>query len=180
MIFTFLGTGCPVASPLRAGPGHLVSTLEASLLIDCGSGVAQRLVAAGRRGADLDALIVTHYHSDHVVDFYQLLISSWHQGRARPLIVHAPSSAIAHMRRVLDAYRDERELRIAYEKRKQAEKAARALTCPGCGSTDAKRTPGKGPHAAGARCNACGRFWWLSHKIVEAIPASTPEEEARA
>jgi superfamily II DNA or RNA helicase len=70
--------------------------------------------------------------------------------------------------------------RIAYEKRKQAEKAARALTCPGCGSTDAKRTPGKGPHAAGARCNACGRFWWLSHKIVEAIPASTPEEEARA
>jgi ribonuclease Z len=117
MIFTFLGTGCPVASPLRAGPGHIVSTAEASLLIDCGSGVAQRLVAAERRGADLDALIVTHYHSDHIVDFYQLLVSSWHQGRGWPFIVRAPASAIAHMQRVLDAYADERELRIAYEKR---------------------------------------------------------------
>ena len=117
MIFTFLGTGCPVPSPLRAGPGHLVRAGSARLLIDCGSGVAQRLVAAGERGADIDALIVTHYHSDHIVDFYQLLVSSWHQGRARPLIVHAPATAIAHMRLQLEAYADERKLRIAHERR---------------------------------------------------------------
>jgi len=120
MKFTFLGTGCPVPSPLRAGPAHLVTAGDARLLIDCGAGVAQRLVAAGARGADIDALIVTHYHSDHVVDFYQLLVSSWHQGRARPLAVHAPHSAIAHMRRQLEAYADERELRIAHERRPSA------------------------------------------------------------
>ena len=74
--FTFLGTGCPVASPVRAGPAHLVSTGEAKILIDCGSGVSQRLVAAGQRAADIDALVITHYHSDHIVDFYQLLVSS--------------------------------------------------------------------------------------------------------
>jgi ribonuclease Z len=117
MIFTFLGTGCPVPSPVRAGPSHLVSTTTSRLLIDCGSGAAQRLVAAGHRGADIDALIVTHYHSDHIVDFYQLLVSSWHQGRARPFVVHAPATAIAHMRRQLDAYADERKLRISHEKR---------------------------------------------------------------
>ncbi|MFI5012097.1 MAG: MBL fold metallo-hydrolase [Hyphomicrobiales bacterium] len=120
MNFTFLGTGCPVASPMRAGPAHLVSTAGACLLIDCGSGVAQRLVAAGHRGADIDAAIITHYHSDHVVDFYQLIVSSWHQGRARPLAVHAPATAIAHMRRQLDAYADERQLRIAFERRPSA------------------------------------------------------------
>jgi ribonuclease Z len=120
MKFTFLGTGCPVPSPLRAGPAHLVAAQDALLLIDCGSGVSQRLVAAGRRGADIDALIVTHYHSDHVADFYQLLVSSWHQGRARPFVVHAPATAIAHMRRQLDAYADERKLRIAHEKRPSA------------------------------------------------------------
>src|SRR5579871_5534787 len=109
MNFTFLGTGCPVPSPLRAGPAHLVAAEGALLLVDCGSGVSQRLVAAGRHGADLDALIVTHYHSDHVVDFYQLLVSSWHQGRARPFVVHAPQPVIAHMRRTLGAYADERE-----------------------------------------------------------------------
>jgi len=117
MNFTFLGTGCPVPSPLRAGPAHLVAAEDALILIDCGSGVSQRLVSAGRRGADLDALIVTHYHSDHVVDFYQLLVSSWHQGRARPFVVHAPQPVIAHMRRTLETYADERELRIAHEKR---------------------------------------------------------------
>jgi ribonuclease Z len=117
MNFTFLGTGCPVASPTRAGPAHLIAGPGALILIDCGSGVAQRLVAAGRRGADIDALIVTHYHSDHLVDFYQLLVSSWHQGRARPFVVHAPASAIAHMRHILASYADERELRIAHEKR---------------------------------------------------------------
>jgi ribonuclease Z len=120
MIFTFLGTGCPVATPLRAGPSHLLSTSSSRLLIDCGSGVAQRLVAAGHRGADIDALIVTHYHSDHIVDFYQLLVSSWHQGRSRPFVVHAPATAIAHMRRQLDAYEDERRLRIAHERRPSA------------------------------------------------------------
>jgi ribonuclease Z len=117
VIFTFLGTGCPVPSTVRAGPAHLVTSPGARLLVDCGSGVTQRLLAAGHRGADIDALIVTHYHSDHVVDFYQLLVSGWHQGRARPLIVHAPATAIAHMRRQLEAYADERELRIAFERR---------------------------------------------------------------
>ncbi|MBV9115506.1 MAG: MBL fold metallo-hydrolase [Hyphomicrobiales bacterium] len=117
MKFTFLGTGCPVASPMRAGPAHLVTGSRARLLIDCGAGVSQRLVAAGERGADIDALIVTHYHSDHVVDFYQLLVSSWHQGRARPFVVHAPANVISHMRHILEAYADERELRIAHERR---------------------------------------------------------------
>jgi ribonuclease Z len=117
MKFTFLGSGCPVASPMRAGPAHLVTGVRARLLIDCGAGVSQRLVAAGERGADLDALIVTHYHSDHVVDFYQLLVSSWHQGRARPFVVHAPASVITHMRHILEAYADEREIRVAHERR---------------------------------------------------------------
>ena len=117
MKFTFLGMGCPVASPMRAGPAHLVTGARARLLIDCGAGVSQRLVAAGELGANIDALIVTHYHSDHVVDFYQLLVSGWHQGRARPLHVHAPASVIAHMRKILEAYADERALRIAHERR---------------------------------------------------------------
>jgi ribonuclease Z len=118
--FTFLGTGCPVASPLRAGPSHLVEADGARLLVDCGSMVAQRLVAAGRPGATIDALLVTHLHSDHVVDFYQLVVSSWHQGRAKPWVVHATEPAIAAMRASYDAFAAERALRIAHERRPSA------------------------------------------------------------
>jgi ribonuclease Z len=117
LAFTFLGTGVPVATNTRYGSAHLVATADAKVLIDCGSGVSQQLVAAGHPGASVDALVVTHYHSDHVIDFYQLVVSSWHQGRARPWAVHATPAATANMRAQLAAYADERKLRIGHERR---------------------------------------------------------------
>lgn len=120
LAFTFLGTGAPPASLRRAGPSHLVEAAGRKVLIDCGSGVSQRLVAAGHRGADIDLLIVTHEHSDHLVDFYQLVVSSWHQGRARPWRVMAPAPALANMRAQYEAFARERALRIAFEKRPDA------------------------------------------------------------
>lgn len=113
----FLGTGCPVVAPLRAGTSLLVEAEDARLLVDCGAGVATRLVEAGARGADVDALVVTHLHTDHFVDFYQLVVSSWHQGRDRPWIVHAPAPVIAVGQALMTAWAGERAQRIAHEKR---------------------------------------------------------------
>lgn len=118
--FSFLGSGAPPVSLRRAGPSHLVEAAGRLVLIDCGSGVSQRLVAADRRGADVDLLIVTHEHSDHLVDFYQLVVSSWHQGRAKPWRVTAPAPALANMRAQYEAFARERGLRIAFEQRPDA------------------------------------------------------------
>jgi ribonuclease BN (tRNA processing enzyme) len=115
--FAFLGTGAPPVSLRRAGPAHLVSGAGLTLLIDCGAGVAHQLAALGQPAASVDALIVTHRHSDHLVDFYQLVVSSWHQGRDRPWRVIAPEPALAVMRAQYAAFADERALRIAHEKR---------------------------------------------------------------
>ncbi|MCP4563103.1 MAG: MBL fold metallo-hydrolase [Bosea sp.] len=120
LAFTFLGSGAPPVSLRRAGPSHLVEAGGRKLLIDCGSGVSQRLVAAGHAGVQIDALIVTHEHSDHLVDFYQLIVSSWHQGRNRPWRVLAPAPALANMRGQYEAFARERALRIAFEKRPDA------------------------------------------------------------
>ncbi|MGL4974541.1 MAG: MBL fold metallo-hydrolase, partial [Bosea sp. (in: a-proteobacteria)] len=120
LTFTFLGTGAPPVSLRRAGPSHLVEGEGRKVLIDCGSGVTQRLVSAGHKGAEIDALIVTHEHSDHLVDFYQLVISSWHQGRAKPWRVLAPRPALLNMQGQYEAFRRERELRIAFESRPSA------------------------------------------------------------
>ena len=43
MELTLLGTGCPKVDFKRFGPSNLVSTKETKVLIDCGSGVSQRL-----------------------------------------------------------------------------------------------------------------------------------------
>ena len=120
MKITLLGTGCPVAHPRRGGAATLVETAEARVLIDCGSMVTQRLIEAGCRGAGLDALLVSHLHSDHLVDFYQLVVSSWHQGRAAPWAVHCPETVIPVIEATMAAWQSERALRIAFEQRPTA------------------------------------------------------------
>jgi ribonuclease Z len=117
MKITLLGTGCPIAHPRRGGAATLIETPKTSVLVDCGSMVTQRLIEAGSRGAWLDALLVTHRHSDHLVDFYQLVVSSWHQGRAAPWRVHCPETVSPVIEATMAAWRDERELRIAFEQR---------------------------------------------------------------
>ncbi len=117
MEIVFLGTGCPVVSTERYGPAQLILGDEAKVLVDCGSGVTQRLVAAGTPGRDLDALLLTHLHSDHLVDLYQLIVSSWHQGRDRPLPVYGPPGTRRYVEGLMALWEPELSQRIAHEKR---------------------------------------------------------------
>ena len=117
MRVTLLGTGCPQADPRRFGPASLVRAGERQFLIDCGSGVTQRLLGAGSSGAELDAVLLTHLHSDHVIDLYQLIISSWHQGRDRPQRIFGPPGTRAFAQATMELWRREREQRIAWERR---------------------------------------------------------------
>ena len=43
MELTLLGTGCPSVDHKRFGPSNLVTTNTANILVDCGSGITQRL-----------------------------------------------------------------------------------------------------------------------------------------
>jgi ribonuclease Z len=115
VLVTLLGTGCPQVHTHRFGPASLVQSGAMSFLVDCGSGVTQRMAAAGVSGADLDALLLTHLHSDHLVDLYQLVISSWHQGRERPQRIFGPAGTRAFAEATMEVWRKERELRIAWE-----------------------------------------------------------------
>ena len=117
MQLTLLGTGCPQVDCGRYGPANLVRVGGQSFLVDCGSGVTQRLLGAGTNGAALDAVLLTHLHSDHVVDLFQLVISSWHQGRDRPQRVFGPAGTQRMVDAMLAMWKPEYEQRIAHERR---------------------------------------------------------------
>ena len=120
MKLTLLGTGCPSVDHKRFGPSNLISTKTAKILVDCGSGITQRLHELKVSSANIDVLLFTHLHSDHAVDLYQLIISSWHSYRIKPWKIYGPKGTKKFVKKIMDAWADERKLRISYESRASA------------------------------------------------------------
>ena len=125
---TLLGTGCPSPSHLRYGPSSLVSYEGTNYLIDAGSGVTQRLSEAGIKPGEIDYFFITHLHSDHIVDLYQLFISGWHTGRETKFKVFGPKGLKSHFDKIFEAYKEELDLRKEWEKRPNVEGLAYEIT----------------------------------------------------
>ena len=117
MELILLGTGCPKVDYKRFGPANLISTKTTNILVDCGSGITQRLDQINMSTADIDALFLTHLHSDHVVDLYQLIISSWHSYRTKPWKIYGPKGTKKFVSKIMNAWQEERTQRIKYENR---------------------------------------------------------------
>ena len=117
MKLILLGTGCPKVDHLRFGPSNLILNSKTKILIDCGSGVTQRLNQLKISSSKIDALFLTHLHSDHVIDLYQLLISSWHSYRNKPWYIYGPIGTKKFVNSIMRSWKEERQQRIHFEKR---------------------------------------------------------------
>ena len=68
----------------RFGPSILVEAGGKKLLFDCGRGSAQRIEQLKIPFTEMDALFLTHLHSDHVVGIPHLWLTGWARGRKVP------------------------------------------------------------------------------------------------
>jgi ribonuclease Z len=101
---TLLGTGGPLPAVERSGPSTLVEAGDEVLLFDCGRGVTQRLAQVGMPLKDIDAVFLTHLHSDHTVGFPDLWLTGWLRGRPDPVLVFGPAGTEDMMRHLEQAF----------------------------------------------------------------------------
>ena len=70
------------------------------MLVDCGRGVLMRLAAAGALPPFLDALLITHLHSDHISDLGDVITTRWVMSPGPlPCIIYGPGGTADVVRR---------------------------------------------------------------------------------
>lgn len=112
MRLTILGNAAGAPGPDGAGPGYLVESDGAAVLLDCGPGVVGKLVAH-RPVSTLSAVVLSHTHLDHLYDlpilFLKRTMEHWmspQQGGdgeapTTELHVYLPPGGVAEIERIL-------------------------------------------------------------------------------
>lgn len=103
MDITFLGTGVAIPEKGRVQSGVLVRLEEKPLLIDCGSGVLSRFPEAGIPHTDVDTVLLSHLHLDHVSDVLPLLKANWLSGKPN-MRIYGPEGTEDWFSTILEAY----------------------------------------------------------------------------
>jgi ribonuclease Z len=100
---TLLGTGAAWSGPDRENTFMLVRGNSTNVLIDCGGGPTQRLAQVGVTPAEIDHIILTHNHPDHIYGFPLLLLNAWMEGRKAVINVYGLKDTIRSARDMLKA-----------------------------------------------------------------------------
>jgi ribonuclease Z len=92
---TLLGTGTPIVNINRFGMSTLVEAGSQKLLFDAGRGVVLRLQQQGASIRDINAIFITHLHSDHLTGLPDLYATAELRplaigGRSKPLELWGP------------------------------------------------------------------------------------------
>jgi ribonuclease Z len=114
---TLLGTGSPAPVMRRFGPGVLIQAGTKNLVIDAGRGVTQRLLQAKLNLGQVDAVLLTHLHSDHVVGIPDLWLTGWLEAsyaqRKGPFVIYGPKGTQGLMDGLKAAFQWDIRARIA-------------------------------------------------------------------
>jgi len=87
----FCGTGTPLPSIKRAQSCTAVFAGGRFFLVDSGTNSWETIQLAGIPGDRLDAIFLTHFHSDHIGGLGEADLGSWIAGRPAPLMVYGPA-----------------------------------------------------------------------------------------
>ncbi len=111
---------------IRPGSNMPTSTLihidGKNFLVDTGLGVSRSICDQGVELNEIDAIFITHMHSDHYLELGPLIHTAWASGRVKPISIYGPKRLKHYWRAFLDSMVDDIALRIEDEGRIDLEK----------------------------------------------------------
>ena len=85
------GTGAPMPDAQRVGISTFVIAGEHQFIVDCGPGSTLNLELMQVPLEETTAVLLTHFHSDHIGDLDELMLKIWTYGaRTEPTLVMGP------------------------------------------------------------------------------------------
>lgn len=91
LTFTVLGSmGGPIPDAVRAQPANLVRFGETAILLDAGDGATQAIARTGLSLGDIDAIVISHFHSDHLGGLFAMLAQREHGRYSSHLTIVGP------------------------------------------------------------------------------------------
>jgi ribonuclease Z len=109
------GSGSPLPDPTRAGPCVFVIAGKHVYVVDTGEGSPRKMALMGLSPGFIDAILLTHFHSDHIGGLGEMMLQRWggasHQD---PVPVYGPQGVESVVQGFNDAYALDKKYRIAH------------------------------------------------------------------
>ncbi|MFW7347563.1 MAG: MBL fold metallo-hydrolase [Pigmentiphaga sp.] len=119
LVVTLLGTSTPDLSERRFGFSVLVQAGGLNLVFDAGRGAAIRLGQLRLPPSQVNAVFLTHFHSDHINGLADLWMTGYlgagRRGRQEALRLYGPRGTVRLAQGLMDTYQADARMRFADE-----------------------------------------------------------------
>ncbi|MBM4202521.1 MAG: MBL fold metallo-hydrolase [Gammaproteobacteria bacterium] len=108
------GTASPLPSPDRAQACIAVMAGETLYLVDAGEGSSETFNLFGESTVNIKAVLITHFHSDHISGIPDFNLNSWVSGRKAPLVLIGPAGVERIAEGFNEAFALDRSYRVSH------------------------------------------------------------------
>jgi ribonuclease Z len=99
-----LGTAASVPDAEHDTVGYVLRGTGWAVLIDCGGSPLHKLARLGIEREELEAVVLTHGHADHIYGLPMLVQGLWLGGREAPLPIYGPGQTLDRARQLLELF----------------------------------------------------------------------------
>ena len=109
------GSGSPFPDEKRAEPCTLIVAGKRLFVFDSGSGSARNIGRMGFSHGKIEAIFLTHYHSDHIDGLGELMLQRWVSApNGAPVPVYGPAGVDSVVAGFMQAYKLDQGYRVAH------------------------------------------------------------------